>query len=143
MALDATLEGVRSRVLDSVKGRKLGLTVEGFIAGIPAEVQPISSHTSLGSTLIPNYGISLIHTTTSGSNFTLQAPSPGIAKQLIQDTTGGGVVTLASGSFQTSGSSTGTILTFASSYFSAISLQGLSTAIFFIRGALSSGVTLT
>lgn len=143
MALTVTLEGIRSRILDSIKGRKLGLDQNGFLTGHPGDVRPITSHTSAGSTAITNYGVSLIHTTSNGSSFTLAAPFPGVGKTLIADTTGGGVVTLAAGSnFVTSASSTQTILTFASSYANQVNLFGLSTAAYMVAGALTTGVTI-
>lgn len=142
MALDATLEGLRSRILDSIKGRKIGLDPSGFLLGILGEIQPIQSLTSnTTGTTVPNYGIARIDTT-AGSSFSLQAPMPGVSKTLCQMSTGGAVITLASGTFLTSLSSTQTFLTFGATYANLVRLLGLSTSVYMLGGALSTGVTI-
>jgi hypothetical protein len=48
-----TLEGVRNEILDSIKGRKLGLSNDGYLQGQTDVRSAISGWTSAGSTVLP------------------------------------------------------------------------------------------
>ena len=119
MALDGTLEGLRSRVLDSIKGRKLGLGPQGYLQGQLAALEVVTGLTA-GTTLIaaaasvalPNYGFSFVGSTlTSGStgssgtggDYTLADPVPGVRKVLYNPSTSPGVVRSTAALFRSTG----------------------------------------
>ena len=99
-----TLETLRSAILDSVKGRKLGLSPTGYLQGQLSVKEPqtgLAASTTLISTAtaaLPAYGVSIIGSTiTSGAtSYTLADPVPGVRKVLFNGTTGTATVTLLS-----------------------------------------------
>ena len=78
-----TLETFRSSVIDSVKGRKLGLDNGGYVVGAPGTPQPITDLTSASTaTAILPYGVTRLMLTTAatsaaGGVFILPLPVPG------------------------------------------------------------------
>ena len=95
------LETLRSSLLTSIFGRRLGLTEDELLAGakyIQVQVQDITTASS--GTAIPAYGITRV--TCSGSSqgpvqYLLDAPVPGVRKTLMLGGTAGATST---GSFQ-------------------------------------------
>lgn len=126
----------------SIKGRDLGIDRKtGAIVarnGIRADIQVPSTGVT-----IPNSGLS-VFTALTTSSYTLAAPAQGVRKELFGMTTSTStaakIVTLASGNFQSTASSTYTIATI-NGVGQSISLIGLSTSRY---GVLSNaGVTLS
>ena len=151
MAID--LEGLRTQVLDSIKGRKFGLDYQGYLAGPPGLRDPITAATSLTTgTNIVAYGITTLQSASAATAFKLEAPVSGIRKTLVSMSTGGYTISLVSGTFQAvNGSSAGAIygssyvnivFTAASSY-QSVHLQGLSSSVWQVCGPISTGVTFT
>lgn len=133
MAQDATLEGIRSSVMDSIKGRKLGIDPTGLLVGQAGVRAPITALTSLSSgATLAAYGLSTIFSASAGIPFLLAAPIPGVEKELLSISSGGGVVTLASGNFQTTAGSTTTSVTFSGANGGYVRLMGISTAVYFV-----------
>lgn len=140
-----TLEGLRNQILDSVKGRKLGLDVSGYLVGQLAAREPITAATSLTTgTVIPAYGLTTLVSGPSGSSWQLAAPVPGVTKHLTVLTTMlVAVVSVVSGTILSSGSaiaSTLTKLTFDSSYANTVRLYGRSSAQYVLLDPLTSSV---
>jgi len=133
-----TLETLRSAILDSVKGRKLGLSPAGYLQGQLASVETqsgLAATTTLISTAtaaLTAYGVSLVGSTiTSGAtSYTLANPVPGVSKKLINISSGTATVTLdstaAGQAICSTVGSTGAILTFSGKG-ASIELLGLST----------------
>lgn len=104
MARNASLEGLRSEILDSIKGRKIGLEPAGYLQGQLTVRDPqtgMTSGTTLLSTatsLLPAYGMSIVGSTqTSGATaYTLADPVPGVRKVIFNPTTGTATITLNS-----------------------------------------------
>lgn len=143
MARTTTLEGLRSDILTSIFGRRLGLDINEFLVGPKDHKVPVTAATSATSgTIIPNYGFTTLLSATGLIPWQLQAPEPGVRKELTATGSAAGVVTLVSGTFQTSASSTQTALTFSSSYANTVSLMGISTSVYEISRALTTGVTI-
>lgn len=123
-----TLEELRSNVLDSIKGRKLGLNAAGFLQGQLAVrdattgITGTSTLMSTATAALPAYGISLLGSTlTSGAtSYTLADPVPGVRKVLFNPTTGTVTVTLNSTTAGQSIVSTGS----AASTYSIINFVG-------------------
>ena len=103
MANGALLEELRSQVLDSIKGRKLGLDANNYLVGALAFRNPILGSTGGGSTVLSSataslvpYGVSMVGSsgTSAATSYTLQMPIPGVKKTLFVPTTGYAVVTV-------------------------------------------------
>jgi hypothetical protein len=142
-----TLEGLRNQILDSVKGRKMGLDPNGFLVGPPDIRQPITAATSLTTgTVIPAYGLTTIQGP-AGTTWTLAAPIPGVIKHITAITTLlTAAVAVASGTILSSGSaiaSTLTRLTFDSSYANTVRLYGRSTSQYVLLDPLTSSVVIS
>lgn len=149
MAVSGSLEGLRNEVLDSIKGRKLGLHPSGYLQG-QLSVRDVVTGLTAGSTLVaaganvslPNYGISIVGSTlTSGSTgssgtggfYTLADPLPGIRKVMYNPSTSPAVVACAAAKIvSTGGAAFGQVtLVTAGSY---VELLGISTGIWVAAG---------
>lgn len=129
MAQDASLDGLRNQIITSVFGRRLGFDSGGYLMGMTATRSPVQSLTS-GSTAtaVTFGGIARIALTTATPTWSLGAPVPGTELIIQNDSTGtGGIVSLASGNFLTSASSTQTQVTVGGKG-SRIRVLGLTTA---------------
>lgn len=149
MALTNTLEGIRSRIVTSIFGRRLGLDSNDFLIGCKDNIVPIEtiSSTASGQTLVA-YGASIIAATNASTDsalaMTLAAPIPGVEKFLVQtsSSTAGYAITLASGQFVSSGSSAGVTLTSLGAN-QSMTLMGLSTAAYLMTRNVSATFTVT
>lgn len=93
-----TLETFRSSVVDSVKGRKLGLDNGGYLVGIPGVPQPVTdlSSGSTATAILP-YGVTRLQLTTAatsgaGGVFILSNPVPGVSCTIINGYTSTGAL---------------------------------------------------
>lgn len=105
MAVDTSLEGLRSNVLDSIKGRKLGLNPSGYLQGQLTTREVVAGVSAAGSTILSSataaltaYGVSLVGSTgtSAATSYTLADPVPGVRKMLFNTSTGTVTVTLNS-----------------------------------------------
>ena len=122
MSYDGSLELLRNGILDSIKGRKLGLNPAGYLQGQLAVRDAATGLTgqttvlSTASAALPNYGVSLVGSTiSSGSSasstsaYALADPVPGVRKMLFNPSTGNlAVITSSAATFCSSGSVTST-----------------------------------
>lgn len=123
MAQNTSLEGLRSQMLVSIFGRRMGLaagnaiqTQAEYLVGPRAlreQVQGVSSGSTIVTTavatpLVP-YGVSLIGASAASATtgYTLSAPVPGVRKILFVPTTGYAVVTVTT---DTTGAGAGAFL---------------------------------
>lgn len=151
MAFGALLEELRNSVLDSIKGRKIGIDFDGYLTGIPDNRVPVMGSTGGGSTVVSTataslvpYGVSLVGSSgTSGATaYTLQSPDPGVRKVLFNPTTG--VVNIATtlANFISTGSITSTYanITMAGKG-ASLELIGITTALWAVLdvGQISTG----
>lgn len=137
-----TLEELRSKILDSIKGRKLGLGASGdYLIGVADVQKPVTAFTSDSTgTVIPAYGHTTIACASAATVYTLAAPVPGVFKTITNISTGGPKVTLASGNIRTVLGATATFaLWTASSSGQTCILFGESTAIW--QNLTSTGST--
>ncbi len=155
MALDGSLEGLRSNYIDSIKGRKIAMGGPGWAEGPggaaasvgqylqgPAGYREVLSGVGAGTTILstlatvalPPYGVSLVGSTlTSGSTgssgtggyFTLGDPVTGIRKTLICPSSAPAVVASTAAKLQSTGGSTYSQVTLAQGAF--VELMGIST----------------
>lgn len=76
------LETLRSSIIDSIKGRKLGLDLNGYVVGVPDVKRQVTDLTSASTgTSIPAYGFVGITGTsllTSAQAYLLSNPVPGV-----------------------------------------------------------------
>lgn len=113
MAQTVTLEGLRSQILVSLFGRRLGFDSNDYLLGTKGVREPVQSLTSATTaTTVTFGGHANIASATGTIPFSLAAPVPGVVMTLFQSATAGGIVTLASGSFVTTAGSTATAATF-------------------------------
>ena len=146
MSQDSSLEGLRSQVLDSIKGRKIGLDGNGYLVGPAAYRVPVTAITSadLGGNNIPAYGQVTLQSASAGSTYAMDPPIPGVGVTLTNISTGGFAITLESGTIIQATASDITTITFtASSSGQGIRLIGLSTALFALDKPLTTGITLS
>ncbi len=143
MARSGTLEGMRSNVLDSIKGRKLGLSPEGYLQGqltVREVVGNVTDGTTLLSTgaapVLTNYGFTLVGSTlTSGSTgssgtggyFTIADPVPGVRKVLLCPSTAPAVVASTAALIGSTAGSTYSQVTIQQG--GSVELLGISTAL--------------
>ena len=100
-----TLEQLRSSILTSVYGRRLGLKYGDFLVGPKALVRPIQQTLTSGTTAtgVTNYGITGLDATTGaastassvgstelGCTWVMDAPEPGVEKVLYKASATGG-----------------------------------------------------
>ncbi len=153
MPLDTSLNGIRARIIDSLKGRRIGMVTGNssgdistpvspdFVAGVKGYVEPIEGFSSGGTTItstsvtnaLSAYGFSVVGATgASGTTaYSLNSPVPGTVKKIFNPTTGTVTINLASGSFLCStgsAASTQAVITFAGKG-SFIELYALTTAL--------------
>lgn len=150
MALNNTLEGIRSRIITSIFGRRLGLDSNDFLVGCKDNIVPIEtiSSTAAGQTLAA-YGASIISATNASTDsalaMTLAAPIPGVEKFLVQtsSSTAGYAITAAGGAqFVSSGSSANVTLTSLGAN-QSMTLVGLSTAVYLMTRGVTATFTAT
>ena len=104
------IETLRSAIVTSIYGRRVGLDNSGFLVG-PADMRTqVEDISTTAATSMANYGITRILTSGSSQtgSYTLQAPIPGVRKVITLDTTSTGImVVYPTGAtvFQSSGSS--------------------------------------
>lgn len=157
MAQDGSLEGLRSNVLDSFKGRKIGLGGPGwaegpggaavsnaqYLQGAAGFREPLSGITpgttllsTAAATAIPPYGVSLVGSTlTSGSTgssgtggyYTLGDPVTGLRKLLICPSSAPAVVASTAALIGSTAGSTYSQLTMQSG--AAVELVAISTSL--------------
>ena len=139
-----SLETIRSEILTSIHGRRVGLDPNGYLAGFPDVVRPVSNATSdtTGTALAP-YGFHTIVTTTDDTWILTDPPRAGLEVKLITNSssTGTHTVTCAGANLlTTSGSS------FISADFNAegesITLVALTTALWGVTSNVN-GVVFT
>jgi len=137
-----TLEGIRSQVLTSIYGRRLGLDKDGCLVGAPAFRVPVTAVTTAYTANIPSYGVVTVQTATAATPYTLDPPKPGAVVDIISISTSGAVITLESGNFMSNASSTLSAMTLtAASSYQGVRLVGLSTALMRIDNLQSSSIT--
>lgn len=144
MALPTLLEELRSSIIDSIKGRKLGIDKSGDLVGFRAARHAVTAATSLTTgTNIPAYGHTTIACASAATVFTLDAPIPGVFKTFTNISTGGPKVTVASGGIRTVLGTTATFALFtASSSGQTCILFGESTALYVnLTSTGSTGIT--
>ena len=110
MAQDATLQGLRSQLITSIKGRRLALDPNDYLVG-PRDLRvQIEGFSSGGSTItstavatpLSAWGVSMVGASAASGTtlYTLAAPVPGVRKTLFVPTTGYAVIgTTAAGAF--------------------------------------------
>lgn len=133
-----SLETLRSSILDSIKGRKFGLSPTGYLVGAPDNVVPVSQATTATTgTVIDPFGFTGVSSSTN-TTWSLAAPVAGVTKQLIATTTSTGTmaVQLASGNFLTTSGSSFNQMSFAA-LGQSVDLIGLSTALYGVNGLAS------
>ena len=127
MALVNSVEGLRSQIITSIYGRRLGLDNNGSLVGITGYRLPVTGFDSTGATTgfnttgettLSAYGCSIIGSTASGSQaYTIQAPIPGVRKYIVNPTTATvTIATTAAGAYvvlSTNGAVTGTTISLA------------------------------
>lgn len=98
MAQTVTLEGLRSQIVVSVFGRRIGFDSGNFLVGVPGLRRPITALTtsSTAADQIPAYGVVTLQTTsTGGSTFwSTTQPVPGESVFISNIATGYGTVYL-------------------------------------------------
>lgn len=139
-----TLEGLRSQILDSIKGRKLGLDSNGYLVGQRATRAPVTAFTSNSTgTTIPAYGHTTIVCASAATIYNLAAPVPGVTKTISNLSTGGPKVVLESGNIRGALGATNTFaLWTASSSGQCLTLFGESSSVYQVVGALTTGITV-
>ena len=88
------IETLRSAILTSVVGRRMGLDANGFLVG-PADIRlQIEDITTTAATSASAYGITRVMTSgsTQTGSYTLQAPIPGVRKTLMLTSTSTGIM---------------------------------------------------
>ena len=142
MAQDATLQGLRSQLITSIKGRRLALDPNDYLVGPRALREQIEGFSSGGSTITSTsvatplvaYGVSVVGATGASATtaYLLAAPVPGVTKTIFNPTTGGvTVLTTAAGAFvcsTASAASTQGSITFVGKG-ACVDLIGLTTAL--------------
>lgn len=114
MAQDASYQGLKSQILTSIFGRRLGIDSNDFLLGPKGHrvaVYTVTSATT-GNTTLPNYGIILGRTTDSSATtagWNLDNPQPGAKVELMCMTSGYSVFIL-NGTTQGAGSVTATVV---------------------------------
>lgn len=130
MALPTTLEELRSSIIDSIKGRKLGIDKSGDLVGFRTARRPGTAFTSASTgTNIPAYGHTTITCASAATVYVMDDPIPGEFKTITNISTGGPKVTLTNAKIRTALGTTNTfILWTASSSGQTVMLVGESTA---------------
>lgn len=164
MAQNTSLEGLRSQIVTSLFGRRLGLTAGNsvdtnieYIAGPRGFRNSVLGVSSAGSTIVstsvssalPAYGVSLVGASgaSATTGYTLSAPVPGVRKVLYCPTTGYAVVTVTTDSTgagagpmicsTASVTSTYQVITFAGKG-NFVELMGLTTGLWGVVGGLNT-----
>lgn len=152
-----SLETLRSALLTSVFGRRLGMTNDEYVAGVKDVKLPVQDLTSLTTaTVVNGYGkvvarITGVATTAAGGAFVLSNPTPGVDVELnyaqtSQAATAGstGIAFIRSSTgyyIQSSDGSTGVAVLLTQG--SACTLRGLATDLYmFVRHGTSGAVVV-
>ena len=89
-----SLATIRSKILTSIHGRRLGLDSDEFLAGPKGVRQVVTNATSdTTATAIPNHGFVTVVTTTD-DGWTLTDPLPGISVRIATNSTSTGTHTV-------------------------------------------------
>ena len=134
-----TLEQLRNEALTSIHGRRLGLDQDSALVGVTDVRKAVTAATSATTaTAIPNYGLTTIAAAT-GATWVMAAPAPGLSKELVTSTTSTGtmIITLASGSFVSTGGTSATAITF-NGVGDRATLTGLTTASFAVTSLVGT-----
>lgn len=147
------LETFRSSVLDSVKGRKLGLDKDGYLVGVPGVPGVITDVTTASTgTALPNYGSVKIQSTTLGTSsagavFLLSNPVVGVDVTFYNayTSTGGSgstAMTLLrpSTAFYIVSSEGSTMTTIVMSSQGYVTLRGLSTDAYYVTSRVGTSM---
>jgi len=136
MAQSLTLEGLRSQIVTSLVGRRLGLDPNQALLGTAGLRSPLTALSSASAAAVPTYGITTFNTAAATTTWTLAgSPTPGLPITLValssaQQDIVCSVTLRAAGA---SGLSTGTIAR----------LRGIGAAIQLLPDSTSSWVSLT
>jgi hypothetical protein len=155
MAQTVTLEGLRSQIATSIFGRRLGFDSDNMVCGPKAVRRPIVALTSASTVAdqIPNYGIATIavNTTVGSTWWNPVSPAPGASVKVFNISTGYAVIWLNGSTATTAvtgvcagssvgGASTATLsVTLNRGHWAE--LDGISTAVWFVRTNIGSTVT--
>jgi len=148
MAQTTTLEGLRSQILTSVHGRRLGIDPNDYLVGPKDFRKPVASNTAVSGTLNA-YGVTSIGVSTAAPTYSMDYPVPGVEAILAFTTTA--VTSLAitinasTGSyFQTTAGATFQTITVSSATANYIgqtlSLVGLSTSVWMVKNGLATAM---
>ena len=146
MTQTVTIEGLRSQLLTSIKGRRLGLDSGDFLVGPKDLRRGINNTTAISGTL-NSYGFNTLGVSTAAATYTMDAPVPGVDTFLaftttavttlsiaINASTGAYFQTTAGATFQTITASTTT----AAYIGQTIHLVAISTSIFRVMHSLQT-----
>jgi len=134
-----TLNTIRSRILTSVHGRRLGIDNDEFLVGTKGPRYVVTDATSATTgTNLPNHGVITFDSTT-GDTWVIDDPEAGVVAHLVSISTGGAqVINTNNATFMTSGSSTGGVLTLTG--LAGVTLVGVSTALWAFAGSFGTTV---
>lgn len=141
-----SLDNIRSKILTSIHGRRLGMDVNEFLCGQKDIRKVVTNATSdTTGTNIPNHGFHTVATTTDDV-WTLTDPIPGVSVVIATATTSTGdhaIVPAAATILSTNGTAGSSII--MNGIGAEITLRGLSTAVWMAsRGGstLATGATV-
>lgn len=148
LAKAQSLEQLRSQILTMFYGRRDGNDPNDFGLGIKDVRQAIENITTTAQTTLANHGFSgLCSTPASSAAYTLQAPTPGVYKQITQ------LCTSTLGFVVSAGSAVNFVTTLGSSFISAVfaglghtlNLYAISTSAWAATASFSTaaGMTMT
>ena len=138
-----TVEQLRSKILTSIFGRRLGLDPDGFLVGPHDSRRPIVDATSdTTGTALPNHGYVSV-TTTTNDGWTLTSPVPGCQVTLFTGSSSTGTHSVAFSpavAYSTNGIAGSTATLVGPGGF--VTLMGLSTAVWLVvaRSSTTNGV---
>lgn len=144
------LETIRSSILTTIFGRRLGLTPAEYLAGFKSIQTAIQDLTTVATT-VNGYGTSRVIATGSSQGpvqYTLPAPVPGVDTTLILNTTSTGsyqfLSTAAGASILAGSDGTTKALVNLIGQGGTVTLRGMTTAIWAVISQVSTGgVTFT
>lgn len=145
-----SLETFRSSIIDSIKGRKAGLDIAGYLVGVPGVPHTVEDLSTAASTVTIS-GISRVTVTGSSQGpvqYTIPAPREGVTKILSLNTTSTAsfqfLSTAAGASILAASDGTTKSLVNLIGQGGAVTLVGLSSAIWQVIASVSTGgVTYT
>lgn len=122
-------ESIRNKILTSIRGRRLGLDENDFLAGPSDLRKAVTNATSATTgTAIPNYGFHTVASTTD-DGWRLTDPIPGVAVKIATSTTSTGLhaITPVAATIISSNGTAGSSITLVGAG-AHIELMGISTA---------------